>query len=125
MSPGIAHHPGSPGTYRRKSSTTLPPDFSKGTTTNTNNSRRSSLSQVLGDLLLGQQQSQPSKMANDNLPGWPNTKEDYELKEVIGKCGGLFSKKFREVILREFFDGVFGRSRLSQALSGFRVCTHM
>ena len=81
MSPGIAP-PGSPGTFRRrKSSTTLPPEFSKGSS----NSRRSSLSQVLGDLLLGQQQSQPNKMANDNLPAWPNTKEDYELKEVIGK----------------------------------------
>ena len=104
MSPGIAP-PGSPGTFRRrKSSTTLPPEFSKGSSSN---SRRSSLSQVLGDLLLGQQQSQPNKMANDNLPAWPNTKEDYELKEVIGKCEREFFHRWihRMTIVDRFLGG--------------------
>ncbi|CAG7831068.1 unnamed protein product, partial [Allacma fusca] len=80
VSPGIAP-PGSPGTFRRrKSSTTLPPpDFTKSVS-----ARRSSLSQVLGELLLGQSLSPGTKMATDNLPAWSNTKEDYDLREVIG-----------------------------------------
>jgi hypothetical protein len=71
ISPGLIP-PGSPGIFRRKSSTAdLPP-----CTTYTHSTRAS-----IGDILA-------HKMAVTGAGGshtaWPNSKDDYELKEVIG-----------------------------------------
>jgi hypothetical protein len=64
--------PGSPGIFRRKSSNADLPPF----TTYSQSARAS-----IGDILA-------HKMAVTGAgvtpQGWPNTKDDYELKEVIG-----------------------------------------
>ena len=59
--------PGSPGTYRKKSaSVDLPPELQQ-------------LPRHRGSI-----SSESFKMADETKP-WPNNKEGYELKEVIGE----------------------------------------
>lgn len=64
--------PGSPGIFRRKSSTEISPHATITT--------RSSA---------GADDSSENKMAGTTpaptIQGWPNSKDDYELKEVIGQ----------------------------------------
>ncbi|XP_065348279.1 serine/threonine-protein kinase OSR1 isoform X1 [Cloeon dipterum] len=71
ISPGVVQ-PGSPGIFRRKSSTGAELVFP---------APKSRPRQSVGDILA-------TKMAQSGAGatglGWPNTKEDYELKEVIG-----------------------------------------
>lgn len=72
ISPGLLPH-GSPGIFRRKSSNADLPPF----TTYSQSARAS-----IGDILA-------HKMAVTGAgvtpQGWPNAKDDYELKEVIGQ----------------------------------------
>jgi hypothetical protein len=64
--------PGSPGIFRRKSSNVdIPP-----ITTYTNSARAS-----IGDILA---HKMAVTGAAGTVTGWPNSKDDYELKEVIG-----------------------------------------
>lgn len=64
ITPGLMP-PGSPGTYRRKSST-------------------AELTAALSQL--GRTRDNNNKMAENDKP-WPNNKDDYEIKDLIGKLG--------------------------------------
>lgn len=71
ISPGLMP-PGSPGIFRRKSSTgDIPPLGSLATKSSGSDDLHSKMAATV-------QSTAP--------PGWPNTKDDYELKEVIGQC---------------------------------------
>lgn len=69
ISPGLMP-PGSPGIFRRKSSNADLPPFNSHST-------RASIGGMLAHKMA-------VTGAGGSLAGWPNSKDDYELKEVIG-----------------------------------------
>lgn len=64
--------PGSPGIFRRKSSNADLPPF-----TTYSHSARASIAGILAHKMA-------VTGAGGSVTGWPNSKDDYELKEVIG-----------------------------------------
>ncbi|KAK4316907.1 hypothetical protein Pmani_011980 [Petrolisthes manimaculis] len=85
ITPGLMP-PGSPGTYRKKSCTTMEIQQEQEQQQQIEELEENKQQQQQRRRRRQQQQQvDESKMAaDDNKPPWPNTKDDYDLREVIG-----------------------------------------